>query len=231
MSVGHLLHAAGVTLRISVPTIYQALRGTLTPEICDARLAWWSKQLVAKAGISLQITGAEHTQAAGAFVVMSNHQSHYDIPVLYQSVPLRLRMVAKSELFKIPIWAQAMRAAGFVELNRGARDRAIESLERAKAALSQGTSIWIAPEGTRSRDGVLGPFKLGGFHLALGANARILPITISGTRETLPAKGSHVTTGATVRVVVHAPVDPAAFGSEVGEPLVEAVRQAIKSGL
>jgi 1-acyl-sn-glycerol-3-phosphate acyltransferase len=231
MSVGHLLHAASVTLRISVPTIIQALRGTLTPELCDARLDWWSKQLLTKAAISLQITGAERARTGAAFVVMSNHQSHYDIPVLYQSLPLRLRMVAKSELFRIPIWAQAMRAAGFVELDRGARERAIQSLERAKQALAQHTSIWIAPEGTRSRDGALGPFKLGGFHLAAGAGARILPVTISGTRRVLPAKGSHVTPGAAVRVTVHAPIDPADFGAEVGEPLVQAVRRAIESGL
>ena len=231
MSVGHLLHAAKVTLRISVPTIVQALRGTLTPELCDARLDWWSKQLLTKAAISLQITGAERARTGAAFVVMSNHQSHYDIPVLYQSLPLRLRMVAKSELFRIPIWAQAMRAAGFVELDRGARERAIQSLERAKQALAQHTSIWIAPEGTRSRDGALGPFKLGGFHLAAGAGARILPVTISGTRRVLPAKGSHVTPGAAVRVTVHAPIDPADFGAEVGEPLVQAVRRAIESGL
>jgi 1-acyl-sn-glycerol-3-phosphate acyltransferase len=231
MSIGHLLHAAAVTLRISVPTIFEGLRGTLTPEVCDARLDWWSKQLVSRAKITLHVTGAEHARAGSAFVVMSNHQSHYDIPVLYQSLPLRLRMVAKSELFRIPIWAQAMRAAGFVELNRGARERAIQSLDRAKQALAQGTSIWIAPEGTRSRDGALGAFKLGGFHLAVGAGARILPVTISGTRQTLPAKGAHVTSGATVRVTVHPPIDAADFGIEVGEPLVRAVRDAIENGL
>lgn len=231
MSIGHLLHAAAVTLRISVPTIFEGLRGTLRPEVCDARLDWWSNQIVARAEITLNVTGAERARTGAAFVVMSNHQSHYDIPVLYQSLPLRLRMVAKSELFRVPIWAQAMRAAGFVELDRGARDRAIRSLDRAKQALADGTSIWIAPEGTRSRDGMLGAFKLGGFHLALGAGARILPVTISGTRHTLPAKGAHVTPGATVRVTIHAPIDPADFGSEVGEPLVRAVRDAIESGL
>src|SRR5450755_1654087 len=228
MSVGHLLHAAAVTLRISVPTIVEALRGTLTPEVCDARLVWWSQQLVTKAEIDLQVTGTENVGVGSAFVVMSNHQSHYDIPVLYQSLPLRLRMVAKSELFRIPIWAQAMRAAGFVELDRGARDRAIQSLDRAKEALAKKTSIWIAPEGTRSRDGTLGPFKLGGFHLATGAGARILPVTISGTRRTLPAKGAHVTNGSVVRVTVHRPIDPADFGAEVREPLVQAVRLAIE---
>src|SRR5450432_1077032 len=226
MSMGHRWHAAGVTLRISVPTIIEGLCGTLTPEVCDARLTWWSKQLVSRAEIRLKVSGAEQARTGAAFVVMSNHQSHYDIPVLYQSLPLRVRMVAKSELFRIPIWAQAMRAAGFVELDRGARGRAIQSLDRAKDALSQGTRIWIAPEGTRSRDGTLGVFKLGGFHLAVGAGARILPVTISGTRQTLPAKGARVASGAEVSVVVHDSIDPADFGGDVAEPLVRAVRRA-----
>jgi len=231
MSLGHLFHAAQVTLRVSIPTLFEALRGTLTAEACDARLDWWSKQLLAKAEVSLLSSGIEHARGNGAFVVMSNHQSLYDIPALYQTLPLRLRMVAKAELFRIPIWAQAMRAAGFVELDRSVRERAIESLGRAQAALGQGTSIWIAPEGTRSKDGRLGQFKLGGFHLAVGAGARILPVTVSGTRLILPAKGASVVRGVEVRVTVHEPVDPAAFGGDVGDQLVAAVRSKIESAL
>jgi 1-acyl-sn-glycerol-3-phosphate acyltransferase len=230
MSMGHLLHAVAVTLRISVPTLLEALRGRLTDEASDARLDWWSKQLLEKAQVSLHSSGVERA-GHGPFVVMSNHQSLYDIPALYQTLPLRLRMVAKAELFRIPIWAQAMRAAGFVELDRSARERAIESLDRARMALSKGTSIWIAPEGTRSRDGSLAPFKLGGFHLAVGAGARILPVTVSGTRSILPAKGARVVPGAEVRVTVHDPVDPTRFGADVNEELVQNVRGAIASAL
>ena len=208
-----------------------ALRGKLTPELCDQRLSWWSKQLLTEAQVELEARGVEQLPLPGPYVVMSNHQSLYDIPALYQSLPLRLRMVAKAELFKIPIWAQAMRAADFVELDRSARERAIESLDRAKATLGRGTSIWIAPEGTRSPDGQLGVFKQGGFHLAVGTGALILPVSIVGTRDILPAKGARVNNGAHVRVTVHAPVDPRAFGAEVGEPLIQAVRSAIASGL
>jgi len=225
-----LLRATGATLRISVPTLFDALMGKLTPEVCDARLDWWSKRLLDQAEVSLQTRGVEHARGGRAFVVMSNHQSLYDIPSLYQTLPLRLRMVAKAELFRIPIWAQAMRVAGFVELDRSARQRAIESLERAKLALAGGTSIWIAPEGTRSRDGSLGPFKLGGFHLAVGASAPILPVTIAGTRAILPAKGARVVAGAVVRVTVHPAIEPSQYGNEVGEALVNAVREAIQSG-
>jgi len=231
MSIGHLLRAVGVTLRISVPTLFDAMLGRLSPEVCDDRLDWWSKRLLSQAEVTLQTTGVEHVGGGEAFVVMSNHQSLYDIPALYQTLPLRLRMVAKAELFKIPIWAQAMRVAGFVELDRSARERAIESLERAKEAVARGTSIWIAPEGTRSKDGSLGPFKLGGFHLAAGAGARILPVTVVGTRSILPAKGARVAPGAQVRVVVHPPIDPAAFGNDVNDALVHAVRSSIEGAL
>ena len=229
MSIGHLLHAAGVTLRISLPTLWDTLRGRLTAPACDARLAWWSKQLLDRAEVTLEAEGLEHVDQTASYVVMSNHQSLYDIPALYQTLPLRLRMVAKAELFRVPIWAQAMRAAGFVELDRSARERAIQSLERARQALAAGTSVWIAPEGTRSRDGTLGPFKHGGFHLAVGAGARILPVTIVGTRSILPARGARVVPGAHVRVSAHEPIDPALFGGEVGEPLVQAVRASIAS--
>ncbi|HYQ41111.1 MAG TPA: lysophospholipid acyltransferase family protein [Polyangiaceae bacterium] len=231
MSIGHLLRAAGATLRISVPTLFDALSGKLTPELCDTRLDWWSKRLLTQAEVSLQSSGVEHAHGGRAFVVMSNHQSLYDIPALYQTLPLRLRMVAKAELFRIPIWAQAMRAAGFIELDRSARERAIESLERAKVALARGTSIWIAPEGTRSRDGSLGQFKLGGFHLAVGAGAPILPVSIAGTRAILPAKGARVVPGASVRVTVHPAIEPATYGSEVNDELVHAVRSSIESAI
>ncbi|MEO7038374.1 MAG: lysophospholipid acyltransferase family protein [Polyangiaceae bacterium] len=231
MSLRQLLQAAYATLRISVPTIVDSMRGRLSVEVCDERLAWWSKRLLSSAQVSLRTSGLAHAESNEAFVVMSNHQSLYDIPALYQALPLRLRMVAKAELFRIPIWARAMRAAGFIELDRSARDRAIESLERARAALVQGTSIWIAPEGTRSRDGTLGAFKLGGFHLAVAAGARILPVTVVGTNQILPAKGARVVAGAQVSVVVQAPVNPADFGGEVNDALVAAVRQSIASGL
>ena len=231
MSLNQLLQAAYATLRISVPTIVDAMRGRLSAETCDERLAWWSKRLLSNAQVSLQTSGLARVASNEAFVVMSNHQSLYDIPALYQALPLRLRMVAKAELFRIPIWARAMRAAGFIELDRSARDRAIASLERARAALAQGTSIWIAPEGTRSRDGSLGAFKLGGFHLAVGAGVRILPVAVLGTNQILPAKGAQVAAGASVRVSVQPPVNPADFGGEVNDALVDAVREAIAGGL
>ena len=235
VTLWHLARAIAETARISAPTIYDGLSGRLTPEMCDLRLDAWSQRLLEQARIELDVVGLELAPRAESFVVMSNHQSLYDIPVMFQALRRRVRMVAKKELFKVPGWAQAMRLAGFVELDRSDRDKAIASLGSAELALRQGTSIWIAPEGTRSRDGTLLPFKKGGFYLARATGARILPVSINGTRRVLSARGFAVQPGADVRVTVSAPIDPAAYGGDPREPvpdeLLADVRAAITAHL
>jgi len=227
----HIAHAIWQTLRISVPTIWQSLRGTLTAEACDRRLDQWSGAIVRRARIELLVEGAEHAPVGESFVLMSNHQSLYDVPVIYQALHRRIRMVAKKELFRVPLWGRAMHQAGFISLDRANRERSRETLLASADILHTGTSIWIAPEGTRSKDGQLQPFRKGGFHLARQSGCRILPITIVGTRAVLPAKGAHITDGCQVRVVIHAPVDPALFGEARRDELIEAVRGAIAGGM
>lgn len=232
MTVRHLANATYHTLRICIPTVIQSALGTLTTPVCDARLDSWSAALVRYAKIGIDVVGLEQVPDGEAFVVMSNHRSHYDIPVLFQALrPRRLRMVAKAELFRVPIWAGAMRAAGFVEVNRSNRIAAMRSLERARDAIRAGTSIWIAPEGTRGSGAELGSFKKGGFHLAVGAEARILPLSVLGTERILPARGTHVTDGERVTVRVGAPVDPRDYAERDLKLLMAAVRERIVEGL
>jgi 1-acyl-sn-glycerol-3-phosphate acyltransferase len=231
MTLLHMAKAIVETARISVPTVAEGVLGRLAVETCDARLDSWSRRLLDQAGIELETRNLEQIPVGETFVVMSNHQSLYDIPAVFQALGRRLRMVAKTELFRVPIWGRAMRASGFVEVDRKNRERAIESLSRAKAALESGTNIWIAPEGTRSRTGRLGPFKKGGFHLALDTNARILPLTIIGSRDVLIAKTWTVRPGAKVVVQVHPPVGTEAYGQERLDELVEVVRRAIESDM
>jgi 1-acyl-sn-glycerol-3-phosphate acyltransferase len=227
----HIAHAVWHTLRISVPTIWDGVRGTLDPEACDRRLDEWSRAIVSRAAIRLEVRGAELAAPGESFVLMSNHQSLYDIPVIYQALRRRIRMVAKQELFKVPIWGRAMQRAGFIALDRGNRERSREALSASVGQLQQGTSVWIAPEGTRSKTGELGTFRKGGFHLALQSGVRILPITILGTAAVLPAKGARVRNGCTVKVVVHPPIDPLKFGEARRDELVSLVRSAIASSL
>ncbi|MCC6217686.1 MAG: 1-acyl-sn-glycerol-3-phosphate acyltransferase [Polyangiaceae bacterium] len=231
MSIPLVAAAIAETGRISIPTLADSIRGRLTMEASDHRLESWSSRLLRLARVELDVEGLEHARAGRAWVIMSNHQSHYDIPVLFQALPVRMRMITKTELFRIPIFGRAMRAAGFVEVDRSNRSQALDALRHARTALEGGTSIWIAPEGTRSRTGELGAFKKGGFHLAVDAAADILPVTLLGTREILPAGTLAIRRGARVRVVVGAPLAAGAYGRPRLEELMADVRRAIAGPL
>lgn len=230
-SVDVLAVVAVETLKVSVPTILQAATGTLTTEVCNDRLDAWSRNIVQYLGLRVDVRGRENIVPGEAFVVMSNHQSHFDIPVLFQALRIPLRMVAKAELFRIPFMSGAMRAAGFVEVDRKNRASAISTLTSARDKLSDTVSIWIAPEGTRSITGKLGPFKKGGFHLALGSKMRILPVTIEGTRFALPAHGLNVTKRVAVSVTIGKPIDSKDYGPERMKDLIRDVRAAIEGPL
>jgi 1-acyl-sn-glycerol-3-phosphate acyltransferase len=200
------LFAVYKTFSISLPTVIEALAGRVSMERSDRRLDDWSRSIVRRAEIDLVVSGAEHIPRDRACVYMSNHQSHFDIPIIYSVFPGTLRMVAKAELFKVPIFGRAMRDAGFVKVDRsGDRQQAVEAMRSCGDALARGINIWMAPEGTRSVDGRLGKFKKGGFMLAREAGAEIVPIAIDGSRNILPKNTLVVQRGARVHVTFGAP--------------------------
>ncbi len=228
------LENAFETLSISAPTVMDALRGRLTREASDRRLASWSARVVANAAITIDTRGQENVDPAATYLVMSNHQSHYDIAVLYSVLGSSIRMIAKRELFDVPIFGRAMREAGFISLDRQNRSSALQSLDDAKAKLASGISIWIAPEGTRSQTGELLPFKKGGFAIAQATGTTILPLSIQGTRDVLQANALRSRAGCTVSVTIHPPIDPTTFTGEPKasrEALIAAVRGTIARGL
>lgn len=233
MKTAPVLAASGLrTLEISVPTVLESFVGRLRRETCDERLEYWGKSILELAQVDLEIRGTENIDTSGATIVMSNHQSLYDIPTLYCVLPRSLRMVAKIELFRIPVWGAAMKAAGFIGIDRHNRMKAMRSLKQARETLESGVTVWIAPEGTRSRDGKLLPFKKGGFALAEEVEASILPITIRGTRDIMPAKTLKIRPGAKVIVTVHPKItleNPGTPGAR--ERLMQRVRTAIESAL
>lgn len=202
------LHTVDGLFRISALTLVDAFRHDVRRKRCDDRIAWWSKTVVDDTPIDLRVRGRERLDGGETFVLMSNHQSHYDIPVLFAGVSSAIRMVTKAELFRLPVFGSALREAGFIEIDRSDRHKAIESLRRAREALRDGTLVWIAPEGTRSRTGELLPFKKGGFMLALETGLPILPIGIAGTRDVLPADAMLTARRQRVGVVVGEPISP-----------------------
>jgi len=215
--------------KVTVPTIADLALGRMNRRRIDARTRAWSRVVVDKAKMQLHVSGRDRVPSDGVFVYMSNHQSHMDIPVLYCSMPSpTVRMVAKAELFRIPVWGRALRAAEFIEVDRGHREKAIESLNRAAAQISGGVSVWIAPEGSRSKTGAIGPLKKGGFHLAKNARTPIVPIAISGTLQVLKPGTSTMHYGVPVHVDIGEPIDVA---DKSIEQLMDLVRTFLETNV
>jgi 1-acyl-sn-glycerol-3-phosphate acyltransferase len=207
MSLLDSVRVFGAMARISAPSILEMMRGDLARASIDERARWFGRRVVELLDIRLDARGAEQVPPGRAYVYMSNHQSHLDIPLLYATLPSpTIRMLAKTELFKIPLWGRGLRAAEFVEVDRSDHARAVRSIDQAAALVRDGVSIYLAPEGTRSRDGRIGPLKKGGFHLALGTGAPIVPVAVSGTLDILPRGTRAMRTGLPVRVRIGAPI-------------------------
>lgn len=208
MGLGLSLYTVSQLARHTVIICADAVTGRVTRETIDDRCRTFAHSVIEHAAIDLVVRGRELVPADRAYVYMSNHQSHIDIPVLYASIPsTTVRMVAKSELFRIPLWGQAMRAGDFIEVDRSDHERAVASINRAAELIDDGVSIWIAPEGTRSPTGAIGPLKKGGFHLAMQTSTPIVPIAIDGTRRILPKGGRFMQSGVRVTVTFGAPID------------------------
>lgn len=231
MGILESLYGVYQTGRTSAVTVAESILLPPDDQRYAARLRAWAERVVRAARIDLVVRGTEHLPHGEACVVMANHQSFYDIPVLIQAIPDPMTFVAKAELFRVPLFGRAMTTAGIVRVDRKDRAQSVGSLQSAVTQLRRGRHIYIAPEGTRSHDGALGPFKSGGFRLALEAGARIVPVSIHGTRHVLPPRSLVVHTDQKVTVTVHPPVDPKEYGLERRKELTEVVRQAIASAL
>lgn len=208
--VGVVLGSVALTALYSLLILLRALFGKLNRPIVDKYCYEWSAALLRLVRASLKVRGEVPDFGDGRrYIIMCTHASHYDIPVTFVSLPGSIRMLAKKELFAIPLLGQAMRAAEFPSVDRANRQRAIKDLERARAMMESGIVLWAAPEGTRSPDGKLLPFKKGCFHLALETEAVIVPVAVRGIHRVLPARTWQINLGQPVDVRVGTPLDTA----------------------
>ncbi len=190
----------------------------------------WSRSILAVSGIRVAVSGLERIDPARPYIFMSNHQSNFDIPVLLAHLPVQFRWLAKAELFNIPVFGRAMRGAGYISIDRADREAAFKSLGEAAETIRKGVAIMIFPEGTRSLDGTLKPFKKGGFVLAVDAGVPIVPVSIRGTHAIMP-KRSWIIRPRDVTVEVGEPIDTSDCTRATKEALMERVRAAIRRGL
>ncbi|HEY7319346.1 MAG TPA: lysophospholipid acyltransferase family protein [Candidatus Binatia bacterium] len=166
----------------------------------------WSRLILAICRVTVKVKGLSQLEPRHPYVFMVNHQSHVDIPVLVQSLPaFQLRWIAKRELLWVPFFGWAMWSGKHITVNRADRFDASGSLKKAKQRMTGGISLVIFPEGTRSSDGHLLPFKRGGLLLAAKTQTPIVPVTIVGSSAILP-KGDWRVRSGQIEVTVGAPV-------------------------
>ena len=164
----------------------------------------WSRLALALAGVTVTVTGADNLPA-GPVIFMSNHQSSFDILALLAAMPRQLHWIAKKELFEIPIFGPSMRRGGYIPLDRGDGRKALQSMDEAADTIRHGRCVVLFPEGTRTPDGSLLPFKRGGFILARKAAVPVVPITINGSGRINPANQIRLYPG-DIRIILHPPV-------------------------
>ncbi len=174
----------------------------------DRCFAWharlWGKLALALNRVSVTISGVEHLPD-GPVIFMSNHQSNFDILALLSLIPHQIYWIAKKELFEIPVFGPAMRRGGYIPLDRGNGRKALQSMDEAAATIQQGKSVVLFPEGTRSPDCDLLPFKRGGFILARKAGVPVIPVTINGSGKINPASQIRLFSGS-ISITIHPPV-------------------------
>jgi 1-acyl-sn-glycerol-3-phosphate acyltransferase len=180
------------------------------------------------AGVKVEIRGFENIDRRRTYIFMCNHVSNLDPPILIARIPGRTSVLVKKELFRIPILGPAMRLASLVPVDRSNREAAIASVQAGVAVLKTGIHMTVFPEGTRSSDGKLLPFKKGPFYLATDSDIPIVPVTVTGTEKLMP-KGAAIIRPGKAILTFHPPIDPQKFDSK--EDLIDAVRAAIASAL
>lgn len=176
--VGVLATVVGATSALVL-----ALINPSSPAI-EKVIQWWSKAWLTASGTELTVEGRENVDKGRSYVVVANHLSTLDIMVCFVAVGIPIRYLAKKELFRIPLLAQAMRAIGIVEVDRAARSSIHNSVnQQAQKLIEHNRSLIIYAEGTRPRDGVMKPFKKGAFTMAITSGLPVLPVSIHGTYE------------------------------------------------
>ena len=215
-------------------SLYTIVLGTLslTSSLFDSRgyfAHWcartWSWLILKTTGVSVDVRGLEQLVPGRTYVFVSNHQSIYDIPILFGSIPFQLRIIAKESLGRFPFLGWHLRRTGHMLVDRSRPDRSA-IFRWASSLTSKGLSLIVFPEGTRSRDGRVMRFKGGSFYLALEAELPVVPLSVTGSRHVM-LKGRLATYPGHVQLTVHPPIDTSGLAGSDPKTFGERVRQIL----
>ncbi len=191
---------------------------------------FWARSLVRLSGVEVRAHGLENIEPGRTYIFTANHQSYFDIWALLAILPIEFRFVAKKSLFNWPFLGWHLRRSGNIPIDRGDTRRALKTMLAAAEKIKAGTSIVAFPEGTRSTNGAVAPFKKGVFFLALRAGVAVVPVSISGSRHCLP-KGSLLVRPGRIDVIIGKPIELDGYAQQDSERLAGAARAAVIGNL
>lgn len=219
---------AGAVFVTFYRSVLSIMGGLINPysDFTNRMIRNWAKTIIRISGISLSVEGQQNTDISKSYIYMANHQGNFDILVSALTIPGTARFVAKKELFKFPVFAQAMKLVGMIPIDRAQSTSARNTLHETVRKLKPGVSVIVFPEGTRSRDGAIQPFKKGGFIMALEGKIPIVPVSISGSFHAMEKTSFRLRKG---RIKVHFsdPVNTDNYSYDTRNKLIADVRKII----
>jgi 1-acyl-sn-glycerol-3-phosphate acyltransferase len=195
-----------------------------------AMMRVWARLVSKFMGLTFSLQGAEKIVPGTSYIVTPNHQSHTDILALIAVLPIRFRWVIKKELLKIPMFGWALGATGAISLDRSNREESVKRLQEGTSKLQGGWSVIIYPEGTRTSDGLIQPFKKGPFMMAVQSGIPILPVTCNGAFKVLPRKTVELRAGH-ISVTFGEPIPTDGLSEKDVPELMEKTRQEMIANL
>jgi 1-acyl-sn-glycerol-3-phosphate acyltransferase len=232
------IHKYWVMFRIILTTVRSALVITIIFIFCkkprkrmDKAIGIWNKKMLHIVGAKYKVFNHYGFEFAHnrPYIIMSNHLSLYDIPLIFASFPgASVRMIAKKELFRIPVFGWGLKAGECVSIDRTNHRQALKDLVMAKQKILSGIRIWIAPEGGRSRTGKMGEFKRGGFKLAIDTGAVIIPVAIIGSNKILPPDTFDFSINENIEMHICKPIDTLNYSLKELPKLIDDVAIEIK---
>ena len=220
---------------VVVTLVLAGLTLVLRPILGARSVSWltgvsWARLVAWFTPMTVRVEGRDNVDPLQSYVLACNHQSHYDVLVLYGWLGVDFKWVMKQELRRVPGLGAACASLGHIFIDRSDHQAALRSLDEAKKRIVDGTSVMFFPEGTRSPDGRLLRFKRGAFRMAIDLGLPILPLTITGTREVLPARSVDLRPGA-ARLMIHPPIPTDGLQAEDLSRLMETTKTVIASSL
>jgi len=219
------LWAAIATIFLGIPVMVAGLLSR-TGNLAFSISKLWAYTMLGISFVRTEIKNKEKIQKGTSYIIISNHQSLYDIISLVTTLGIQYRWFIKKEVLKIPIFGYALYASRNIFIDRTNTTKAIESINKGIKRLPKGVSVMVFAEGTRSSDGKIHEFKKGGFMVAVANKIPILPVTVNGSRRVLP-KGSLVMKPGKIQVVVGDPIDTSGYTAETVDDLIDKTRQVV----